>query len=72
LYAANCATCHGAAGDGAVGSRLAGRVVPRFPNVEDEITLVADGRNGMPSFASTLSPEQIRKIVEYTRTHLSR
>jgi mono/diheme cytochrome c family protein len=71
LYAENCATCHGADGQGAVGPQLAGRVAQRFPNVEDQITLVSDGSGGMPSFGGKLSPQQVRQVVEYTRTGLS-
>jgi mono/diheme cytochrome c family protein len=71
LYAENCATCHGADGQGAVGPQLAGRMSQRFPNVEDQITLVSRGSGGMPSFAGKLNAQQIRQVVEYTRTGLS-
>jgi mono/diheme cytochrome c family protein len=71
LFAANCATCHGADGQGAVGPQLAGRVTQRFPNIADQIALVTDGSGGMPSFSGKLSPQQIQKVVEYTRTGLS-
>jgi mono/diheme cytochrome c family protein len=71
LFAANCATCHGADGQGAVGPQLAGRVTQRFPNVADQIALVTDGSGGMPSFSGKLSPQQIQKVVDYTRTGLS-
>ena len=71
LYAENCATCHGADGQGAVGPQLAGRVAQRFPNIDDQIALVSQGTGGMPSFEATLSPQQIQQVVEYTRTGLS-
>jgi mono/diheme cytochrome c family protein len=71
LFAANCATCHGADGQGAVGPQLAGRVTQRFPGIEDQITLVTNGSGGMPSFAGKLSAQQIRAVVEYTRTGLT-
>jgi mono/diheme cytochrome c family protein len=71
LFAANCATCHGADGQGAVGPQLAGRVTQRFPNIADQIALVTNGSGGMPSFSQKLSPQQIQKVVEYTRTGLS-
>ena len=71
LFAANCATCHGADGQGAVGPQLAGRVTQRFPNIADQIALVTNGSGGMPSFSGKLSPQQIQKVVEYTRTGLS-
>jgi mono/diheme cytochrome c family protein len=71
LFAANCATCHGVDGQGAVGPQLAGRVTQRFPNVDDQIALVTNGSGGMPSFSGKLSAQQIRKVVEFTRTGLS-
>ena len=71
LFAANCATCHGADGQGAVGPQLAGTVTKRFPNVDDQIALVSNGTGGMPSFKSKLSAKEIQEVVEYTRTGLS-
>jgi mono/diheme cytochrome c family protein len=71
LFAANCATCHGADGQGAVGPQLAGRVTQRFPDIADQIALVTNGSGGMPSFSRKLSPQQIQTVVEYTRTGLS-
>ncbi len=71
LFAADCATCHGADGQGAVGPQLAGRMTQRFPDIEDQITLVTKGSGGMPSFSGKLSAQQIRAVVEYTRTGLT-
>jgi mono/diheme cytochrome c family protein len=69
LFAANCASCHGADGGGGVGPQLAGgAVVKRFPSVDDQITFVRDGSGSMPAFGGQLSPAQIRQVVEYTRT----
>ena len=71
LFKDNCATCHGADGQGAVGPQLAGQVTKSFPNIEDQIKFVSEGSGGMPSFAGKLSPQQIRQVVEYTRTGLT-
>ena len=71
LFAENCATCHGADGQGAVGPRLAGTVTQRFPNIDDQIALVTNGTGGMPSFKSKLTAKEIQEVVEYTRTGLS-
>jgi mono/diheme cytochrome c family protein len=69
VYAANCATCHGADGGGGTGPQLAGgAAVKRFPSVDDQIRFVTDGKGGMPAFGGQLSPAQIRAVVEYTRT----
>ena len=42
----------------------------RFPDPADEIAVVANGRGSMPSFADSLTEEQIAAVVEYTRTGL--
>jgi cytochrome c oxidase subunit 2 len=72
IFSANCATCHGANGEGAIGPQLAGKVVKAFPNVADEIKLVTNGKSAMPAWKGDLSPEQIRQVVEYTRTELGK
>jgi mono/diheme cytochrome c family protein len=69
IFAANCARCHGADGGGGAGPQLAGgAAAKRFPDVEDQITFVTDGAGAMPSFGGALSPEQVRRVVEYSRT----
>jgi mono/diheme cytochrome c family protein len=69
IYAANCATCHGADGGGGTGPQLAsGAAAKRFPDVDDQIRFVTDGSGSMPSFGGQLSPTEVREVVEYTRT----
>lgn len=70
IYVDNCAYCHGTDGGGGVGPQLAGKVVARFPDVDDEIAVVTNGRNAMPGWSGTLSKAEIRRVVEYTRTSL--
>jgi mono/diheme cytochrome c family protein len=70
IFAANCATCHGNAGQGGVGPVLAGKVVTDFPDEADQIKVVTNGRGGMPAFGGDLTDEQIAQVVEYTRTDL--
>lgn len=72
LYRAYCQTCHGVDGQGGVGPRLAGVLEERYPNIEDQIAIVTNGTGRMPSFRGSLSREEIRKVVEYTRTDLGR
>jgi len=68
IYASNCASCHGAGGAGGVGSRLdQGSMVDAFPDIEDQIDLVADGEGQMPGYAGRLEDAQIRAVVRYTR-----
>ena len=70
IFATRCAACHGADGGGGYGPTLAGVVAHRYPNPTDQIAVVANGRGSMPSFADSLTPEQIAAVVEYTRTQL--
>jgi cytochrome c oxidase subunit II len=70
IYKARCASCHGGDGSGGIGPRLAGRMVSAFPEAAEQVSVVADGRRGMPGFESRLSPEEIDAVVEYTRTVL--
>jgi mono/diheme cytochrome c family protein len=68
IFQARCADCHDV--------RLAGQVTRDFPNSDDEIALVTNGRTNpletMPSFGGVLTPAQIRAVVEYTRTQLGK
>jgi mono/diheme cytochrome c family protein len=69
LFAANCARCHGSSGGGGIGPQLSdGEVVNSFPDEADEVQLVTRGRAGMPAFGDTLSPEEIKQVVAFTRT----
>jgi len=69
VFADNCARCHRTDGGGGTGPPLAdGAVVEAFPDIDDQIAVVTDGRGGMPAFGGDLSAEAIRAVVEYTRT----
>jgi mono/diheme cytochrome c family protein len=71
IFATRCASCHGADGGGGFGPALGGGVVVgRFPDPKDQIAVVTNGRGSMPSFADSLTPEQIAAVVEYTRNDL--
>ena len=70
VYLANCARCHGQDGQGGVGPKLAGVVTADFPDAQQEIVLVRNGRAGMPSFKNDLSAAEIQDVVTYTRTQL--
>lgn len=68
VYGANCASCHGADGGGGVGQELHdGAMVQAYPDIEDQIDVINDGRNQMPGFAGRLSDDEIRAVVRYTR-----
>lgn len=68
IYARNCASCHGTAGDGGVGGQLSGgEAAAKYPDIEDQIELVANGRDNMPAYAGRLSAEELEAVVRYTR-----
>ena len=70
IYSARCSGCHGSDGGGGSGPRLAGRVKDDFPDIEDQIAFVAQGKGGMPGFGGSLTDAEIRLVVEYTRSGL--
>jgi len=68
IYSARCARCHGGDGAGGTGPKLSeGAVVAKFPEFDDQVTIIRNGKNGMPSFAGALSDEQIEAVTRYTR-----
>ena len=70
IYKAYCLTCHGTKGQGFVGPALAGVVATKYPNIEDQIALVTNGKGTMPGWGGRLTPAQIRTVVEFERTKL--
>ena len=68
IFQTRCASCHD--------SRLAAQATRDFPNIDDEIAVVTNGRTSpletMPSFGGVLTTAQIRDVVEYTRAELGR
>ena len=73
VYAGNCATCHGAAGEGGFGPELAGgAVVERYSEVGDHRAVVVSGRGAMPAWGDTLTEEEIDAVVRYERERLGR
>jgi mono/diheme cytochrome c family protein len=70
IYKAYCATCHGVDGQGGVGPALAGVVAEKYPNIDDQIAVVTNGKGTMPSWRGRLTPAQIRKVVVYEREQL--
>lgn len=71
VYAANCVTCHQATGKGVPGAfpALDGSAVVAGPKI-DQIKLVLNGRNAMPSW-KMLSDTDIAAAITYTRNNWS-
>lgn len=68
VYAARCMACHGVDGQGAVGPAFTGgRILERFPNQDDQVRLVTNGRGTMPQFGGSLDDDEIRAVVRYER-----
>ena len=69
IYNQKCASCHGPGGNGGMGPKLAGVVANRYPNIEDQKAVIANGRSSMPKFggATGLSDEQITAVARYER-----
>lgn len=72
LYAANCASCHGAtgAGDGPAGAGLTPKpadlatMAPKHPP-GDLAWKIENGRGAMPAWKASLKPRQIWDLVNY-------
>jgi cytochrome c oxidase subunit 2 len=67
IFNSNCASCHGAAGGGGYGKKLAGTVETNYPNIADEIAVITNGKGSMPAFGKKLTAEQIEAVALYTR-----
>jgi mono/diheme cytochrome c family protein len=60
LYAANCASCHGADAQGGSGPNIAG-----IGDSAGVIDTILNGTEGMPGFASSLSDTDVSDILAY-------
>jgi len=71
IYASLCAGCHGKTGQGSIGPALGqGKAAKNFPNAADEIDIVTNGEGGMPAFGDDLSQDELKAVVEFTRSGL--
>ncbi|MGZ4682234.1 MAG: c-type cytochrome [Acidimicrobiales bacterium] len=67
VYKAHCQTCHGSKGQGGTGMKLAGKVATDFPNIDDQIAVIANGRSSMPAWKNSLSADEITAVARYER-----
>lgn len=71
IFSSNCAVCHRADGTGSIGPNISGgATVTKYPELDDQIRLVTDGRNAMPAFGRQLTAVQIETVVNYVRDDL--
>ena len=49
-----------------------GRAKAVFPNIDDQIAVIAEGRQGtsMPGWKNQLSPDEMRAVARYERETL--
>ncbi len=72
VYIRQCASCHGADGGGGRGPKFTdGAVVAAYPEIADQIAVVADGKSSMPAFGGRLEDGELDAVVRYTREVLA-
>ena len=71
LYADICQGCHMPGGVGAVGAGTYPALArnPKLAAAGYVLSLVINGRKGMPAFGGLLTDQQIAAVVTYVRTH---
>src|SRR5690606_13634424 len=67
VFAANCAVCHGANGEGVVGPGLAGNPVVARADYVIQTILFGREDHGMPAFEAQLADEDVAAIATYVR-----
>ena len=73
VYAAKCASCHGADGKG--NDKMAGMLKVDIPDLSGSkgksdaelLKLLAEGKKPMPSFAKNLSKDEMESVLSYTK-----
>jgi len=73
VYAAKCASCHGADGKG--NAKMAGMLKVDIPDLSGSkgksdaelLKLLAEGKKPMPSFAKNLSKDEMDSVLSYTK-----
>lgn len=70
VFDLSCKSCHGPGGKGGYGPQLSeGKVVEAYPDLEDHLAVIRDGKGGtMPPWEGKLTEEEIRAVAEYERS----
>ncbi len=66
IFTKNCKLCHGA--DGTLGVSGAANLSISALTLEEKIQVITNGRRGMASWKSQLTPEEIRMVATYVET----
>ena len=71
LYSDVCQGCHMPGGVGAVGAAAYPALAsnPKLASAGYSLSLVIEGRKGMPPFGSQLTDQQVAAVVNYVRSH---
>ena len=73
VFAASCASCHGADGGGSVGPDLtSGHVFERFDSRAEMMAFVSSGTGLMPPMGERLGVGEIGAVTDFVRNELSR
>ena len=67
IYQQLCSNCHGDDLNGAIGGPIGAGSNAASQDDEFLVLTIERGRGRMPSFASTLTDDQIARVVEYVR-----
>src|SRR5690606_19232371 len=68
VYESACGFCHGETGEGGHGG---GPTLAAVTSAAAASRIVAEGRNDMPAFGDTLTPEQIRDVAAFVATQFA-
>jgi alcohol dehydrogenase (cytochrome c) len=69
IFTTNCAVCHG---DDGKGGHTGGAPLDKVADFNAALQTVTAGRNNMPSFRSSFTPEQIRDVSAFVVTALAK
>jgi mono/diheme cytochrome c family protein len=68
IYSLLCARCHGSDLRGGVGPQLGGADASSVDQPDEYLTTtISRGKGRMPTFGTSLSDEQIERVVQYIR-----
>lgn len=66
IFTQNCKLCHGS--DGTLGLSGAANLKMSALTIDEKIQVITNGRRGMASWKSQLSPEEIVQVAQYVET----